>query len=248
MIIRTRLSSANLSLEVRVPTKERPDHTQENILFRLMPTHERDHLDLDTGEVFQDYNYARLHKNEEKLIYATMTIRACLDASDYQYNRMLYFAEQTTGDSHFPSSIHFNVYIAPTAFRELADNIRRGLFPNVVTIELVFSRNNNALLKFGWEPDGSGMIWHNKEKENQKLAIESVRFDYEVAEPRYDEKQMDRPLPMQFNAPTDHLNEQIAPIQASLGEMLKYLRWIAMGIVALVIMIAILFVKHEIIF
>jgi hypothetical protein len=240
MWIRTRLASAAYLLEASVPTKDHPVPTEEYVLFELLPTDERDHLDLDTGEVFQDYIYASIHKNEKKLIYASMTIRACLDDSYYQYNAMRYFGGRTGDDFHHPPSIYFDVFIAPTGFRELADNIRGRLFPETITIELPFQ----APIEFGWEPDGSGTIWHNREKENQRIAIESVRFDYAVVKPRYDEKQVDRLLPIQFNAPADRLNEQIALIQISLTELLKYLRWITMGIAALAIMIAILFIKH----
>jgi hypothetical protein len=88
MFIRTRPSAIGISIEARVPTKDRPLATQENVSFELMPTEERDHLDLDTGEVFQDYSYARLHKNEKKLIGARIAIHPILDESYYQYNAM----------------------------------------------------------------------------------------------------------------------------------------------------------------
>ena len=90
MLIRTRLASANISLEARVPTKDQPVPTQESVSFELLPPDDRDHLDLDTGEVFQDYDYARLHKNEKKLIGASMTIREALRNSYYKYNLMYY--------------------------------------------------------------------------------------------------------------------------------------------------------------
>jgi hypothetical protein len=258
MLIRTRLASASTSLEARIPTKDNPAPTQESISFALLPTDDRDHLDLDTGEVFQDYNYAKLHKNEQKLIDASITIRPLPDDSYYQYNVMHYLGEQKGDDYYHPSSIHFRVFVAPPAFRELAEYIRRGLFPEAITIELVddpsrfFTTNANPQKKYpieyGWEPDGSGMIWHNKEKENKTVAIESVRFEYAPVKPRYDEKQVDRPLPAESNAPTSRINEQIALIQTNLAEMLKYSRWSAMGIAVLAIMIAVLVVKRGTLF
>ena len=259
MWIRTRPASASMSLEVRSPTKDRPvafraqpPHAfasipgamQESVSFELLPTDERGHLALDTGEVFQDHSYAILHKNEQKLLTASITIRAAPDDSYYQYNVMRYMGE-TTGDDFYDPSIHFDVFIAPTAFSELAANIKSGLFPGTITIGLVddpslfFTTSANpkkkAPIEIVWEPDGSGMIWHNKEKENQKITIESIRFDYAVVKPPYDEKQIDRPLPMQFNAPTERLSEQVALIQTGLAEMMKYLRWTTMGIATLVI-------------
>ena len=81
MWIRTRPASANISLEARAPASDRPVPTQEIVSFELLPTNERDHLNLDTGEVFQDYSYAMLHKKEDKLIGASITIRAIPDDS-----------------------------------------------------------------------------------------------------------------------------------------------------------------------
>jgi hypothetical protein len=246
MFIRTRLASVSTFLETRAPTKERG-----SVSFELLPTAEDDHhLDLDTGEVFQDYGYARLHKNEKKLISASMTIRASLDDSDYQYNVMRYLSE-SKGEDYDPSSIHFNAFIAPTAFRELADNIRGGLYPETITIELhnpFFTSGTNptkkAPIEFGWEPDGSGMIWHNTEKENLTIPIESVQFHYAVVKPRYDEEQVGRLLPMQLNAPMDRINEQIAAIQTDIAEMVRNSRWTMMGVVALAFMIAIFMYKR----
>ena len=75
MFIRTRLSGASISLEARVPIKDRPVPTRETVSFELLPPEERDHLDLDTGEVFQDKIYAKLRKKEKNLIGAGMEIR-----------------------------------------------------------------------------------------------------------------------------------------------------------------------------
>jgi hypothetical protein len=61
-------------------------------------------------------------------------------------------------------------------------------------------------------------------------------------------RKFDRPLPIQVSAPADRLNEQIGVIQTSLAKMLKYARWITMGVVALVIMIAVLMIKRGMLF
>jgi hypothetical protein len=255
MWIRTRPASANISLEARAPASDRPVPTQEIVSFELLPTNERDHLDLDTGEVFQYYSYARLHKKEDKLIGASITIRAIPDDSFYQHNAMHYLGEITGDDFNRPSAILFDVFIAPTAFRELTDNIRGGLLPQTITVglardaSLFFTTSANseklAPLEYGWEPDGSGLIWHNKAKERQKVPVESIRFDYAVVKPRYDDEQMNRLLPMQSDAPTDRVSEQIASIQTTLADVLKYLRWATIGIVALAIMTGILISKQR---
>jgi hypothetical protein len=251
MWIRTRPASANISLEARAPASDRPVPTQEIVSFELLPTNERDHLNLDTGEVFQ--SYARLHKKEDKPIGASITIRAIPDDSFYQHNAMHYMSETTGADFNHPSAILFDVFIALTAFRQLTDNIRGGLLPQTITVGLArdasppfFTTSANsekkAPLEYGWEPDGSGLIWHNKEKERQKVPVESIRFDYAVVKPRY---QMNRLLPMQSDAPTDRVSQQIASIQTTLADVLKYLRWATIGIVALAIMIGILISKQR---
>jgi hypothetical protein len=247
MFVRTRPSAAGISLEARVPTKDRPVPTQETISFELLPTEERDHLDLDTGEVFQDYIYAKLHKKEKNLIGATMTIRQILDESYYRHNTMQYFSELTGDNFYNPASIHFTTFIEPTAFRELADKIRSDLYPETITIELADSARlstdpkQKPPIEFGWEPDGSGVIWHNTEKENRKIAIESVSFNYALIKARHDEKQV-------ASSPADRINEQIAVIQTSLAEILKYARWITIAVVALAIMIAVLMIRREMLF
>jgi hypothetical protein len=90
-------------------------------------------------------------------------------------------------------------------------------------------------LEFGWEPDGSGIIWHNTAQENLTVPITSVRFDYAVLKARYDDGQTHRLLPMRNSGLLDPLFNQTVPIQSSLAEVLKYLRLIAAIIVALTI-------------
>jgi hypothetical protein len=261
MRIETRPASASISLEARVPSNEsfpdasaeamealglggarRPLPTTEVVVsFELLPTDGDDRLDLDTGEVFHE----RLRTKEQKLIDAKMTIQAIPDDSYYQHNVMEYFGERKKGDEFdTPSSIYFQVLIEPTALRELADNIRGGLVPETITIKLINDPlNEKAPLQYD-RGLGDEKIWHNTEKENQRIPIESVTFHYAVAKPRYDENQVGRLLPMQSSAPTDRINEQIALIQTILADMSKRLRWATMGILALVIMIGILIAQR----
>jgi hypothetical protein len=251
MLIKTRPAFVSISLEACTPTKDRPVPTTESISFGLIPTDERDHLDLDTGEVFQDYNYARLHKKEQKLIDARVSIYPISDDQDYRYNVMHYMAEARGDDYYFPSSIFFRVFIPQTAFRDLLENIKSSLLPETITIELTSpqlfttdaDRGKKPPVEYGWEPDGSGLIWHNKE--NKQIPVMSVKFDFPVVKPRYDQKQPDRPLPVQFNAPTDRISEQIAQMQTILADISKRVRWTTMGIVALVIMIGIILISKQ---
>ena len=52
----------------------------EIVSFERLPADGRDHLDLDTSEVFQEHNHGRLHKGcikkEQNLICASIALRA----------------------------------------------------------------------------------------------------------------------------------------------------------------------------
>ena len=127
------------------------------------------------------------------------------------------------------------------------------MLPETITIDLVDERSfftipgeekKETPFAYGWEPDGSGKIWHNKERENQRIAIESVRFDYAVVKPQYDE-QSHRLLPVQSDPPMERITDQIAPIRGILVQMSKHLRWAMIGVVALAIMVGIFVAKQS---
>lgn len=252
MWIRTRPTSASMFLEASTPTKDRPIASRESISFELLPD-EDDHLDLDTGEVFQDYISAEISKNGQKLINASATIHSSSDASQCQHNAMHYFGEHKTDDSYESPSIHFDVFVEPAIFRALADNMKSGLFPETITFGLVDGLRFFTIkgepkqklpIEYGWEPDGSGLIWHNKEKENQRIAVESIGFGYTVAKSRHDEKQIRRLLPIRFTSATEQASAQMALIQAGLMEISRYLRWAAGGTTFLAAMVVVLLVAR----
>jgi len=253
MWIHIRPASANLSLEVERPTDNGndPAKRKEYISFQVLPTEGRDHLDLDTGEVFQHYNYARIRNKDENLIGARLTIEPASEASDYRRNSMRYMDEVRGEFESAPATIFFGIYVAPATFRELANNLKNGLLPETITIgferDPLYAIGNpqkeRRLLEYSWEPDGSGMIWHNKERENRAVPIENIKFDYAVLKPRYDET-TNQLLPRLPEIPTARMNEQIASIQIMLSKMSKHLRWAAVGIIVLAVIVALWMVKH----
>jgi hypothetical protein len=87
------------------------------------------------------------------------------------------------------------------------------------------------------------MVWHNKERENRAIPIENIKFDYAVLKPRHDEttNQLLPPLP---EIPLARMNEQIASIQIMLAEMSKHLRWAAVGMIVLAVIVALWMMKH----
>ena len=144
-------------------------------------------------------------------------------------------------------------YSARSRKLPLGDVSRNALLPETITIHLVDERafftirgeaNTKYPLAYGWEPDGSGQIWHNKESANQRIPIESVRFDYAVVKAQHDE-QFHRLLPVQSDPPVERITDQIAPLRAILVDMSKHLRWAMIGIVALAIMVGIFIAKQS---
>jgi len=253
MWIHVRPASANLLLEIDRPSENGsgPVKQKEYVSFQVLPTDDRDHLDLDTGEVFQDFNYARIRNKRENLIDARLTIEPASDESDYRRNSMRYMDEVRGEFESFPATIFFCLYLAPDTFRELADNVKNGLLPETITIgferDPLFAVANpqeeKRLLEYGWEPDGSGMRWHNKEREHRAVPIESIKFDYAVLKPRHDEA-TNQLLPRLPEVLPARMNEQIASIQVMLAGMAKYLRWASVGIMVLAVIVALWIVKH----
>jgi len=253
MWIHVRPASANLLLELERPSENASDPAKrkEYISFQVLPTAEASHLDLDTGESFQDYNYARIRNKHDKLIGARLIVEPALTDEDYKRNRMRY-SDAVQGEfESVPATIFFGVYVEPATFRELADNVKNGLLPETITIgferdPLYWSVNppkDERILEYGWEPDGSGVVWHNKERENRAIPIENVKFDYAVLKPRHDEA-TNQLLPRLPEIVPARMNEQIASIQMMLVEMSKHLRWAAVGIIVLAVIVALWMVKH----
>ena len=136
MWIRTQPSSLVVQTEALTP-RDNETPLRELISLELIPTREGDHIDLDTGEVFQDEAYARLRKKETKLIRATASIRARSIAAKEQINTMRYWAGSSRGDNTRPSSIHFDVFVAPSVFDSMIANFRCGIFPQTITFKLI---------------------------------------------------------------------------------------------------------------
>lgn len=253
MWIHVRPATANVLLEIERPSDDASDPAKrkEYISFRVLPTAEADHLDLDTGEIFQHYNYAQTHNKQDKLIGARLIVEPASNDSDYKRNKMRYSdAVQGEFDSS-PATISFSVYVEPNTYRELADNVKNGLLPETITIgferdPLYWNVNppkDQQILEYGWEPDGSGKVWHNKERDNRAIPIENIKFDYAMLKPRYDQT-TNQLLPMMPDLPSARTNEQIASIQIMLAEMSKHLRWAAVGIIVLAVIVSLWMVKH----
>src|SRR5271170_6104366 len=92
MRISVRPASASVLLEIERPSDDgnEPEKRKEFISFQVLPSDERDYLELDTGEIFQHYNYARIRNKHDNLIGARLTIQPASGDSDYKRNTMQY--------------------------------------------------------------------------------------------------------------------------------------------------------------
>jgi hypothetical protein len=96
----------------------------------------------------------------------------------------------------------------------LAENTKNGLLPETITIgferdplyAIANPQEEKRLLEYGWEPDGSRKIWHNKERESRSIPIENIKFDYAALKLRYDET-TNQLLPTMPDLPPSHTNE-----------------------------------------
>lgn len=141
------------------------------------------YLQLDTGEVFTNPDRWRLtHKGAPLIEFSLMLLPAQND-EEISDSRINYHKGQEDADGHLDSFIAAACFIPPDQYGALLTNLRSGMYPSHVSIELqsIISQDRDKRpLEFGWEPDGSGLIWHNGRID--RLPIYGVEFLYPVLE------------------------------------------------------------------
>jgi hypothetical protein len=96
-------------------------------------------------------------------------------------NNMRYFGGVTGDDYGSPPFVHFEVSIPASDYSLLLNNIRGGMTPSSVTVELRHKLyDNGSPLKYGHAPDGSEIIWHNAMEQNRRIDVESIDFQYRL--------------------------------------------------------------------
>ena len=142
----------------------------------------QDRLTLETGEVLQNPRYAAVRGDKQNEIDAQMNVRPASEGRDLSHtNRMGYFAGVSGDDDGAPPSIHFDVTIPASDYSLLLKNIRGGINPASVTVELrhdLFGKGSP--LEYDFAPDGSMMRWRNATKENRFVAVEGIDFQYRL--------------------------------------------------------------------
>jgi hypothetical protein len=140
----------------------------------------RDHLDLETGEIFQNPQYAKLRKQQDEIIFAQFNIHVRKgegrkdEETENNWNRITYFGGVKS--RHDPENdsdplIHFQYALPQNEFAELRNHILAGQIPKRVSVQC-----EGPAFSFGWEPDGSGQQWKNLA--NRHVHISEIRFDF----------------------------------------------------------------------
>jgi hypothetical protein len=141
-----------------------------------------DSLKLETGEVFQNPAYAAVRRTEKNAISAHLSVHPVPDGGDTSYANLMRYHEGTKGDDYgSPPLIHFNVSTPASDYSMLLNNIRGGIMPSSVMVDLRHNlHDKEGPLAYDWAPDGSMMIWRNALKQNRVVAIESIEFRYRL--------------------------------------------------------------------
>jgi hypothetical protein len=141
-----------------------------------------DSLRLETGEVFENPAYAAVHGNKKNEILARMNVRPMPNADDELYgSRMTYHEGSSGNDYAFPPCIYFYVSTPSSDYSLLLNNIRAGITPSSVMVELQADALDKAgPLTYDWAPDGSMMIWRNTSQQNRVVMVKSIEFHYRL--------------------------------------------------------------------
>ena len=137
----------------------------------VFPT-DQDHLDLETGEIFENPRYAKLRGHQDKAISGRLDVYE-RGMGEGTVNQMAYL-----GDTDSDALIHFQYTMPADSYTVLRDHILKGHPPKRVWIEC-----EDEAIGFGW--DGSGLNWNNVA--NRRVVISEIRFDFSYSKNGKDE-------------------------------------------------------------
>jgi hypothetical protein len=135
---------------------------------------EREHIALATGEHFRHPRY-HVKKDMERISAVLHIIELGEEERCWE---MRYHGPISSDDNSHESQIAILVQLDTVSFEDIYSKLFAGHVPEYVTIFFA----DNAELKYGWEPDGSGMAWENK-AEHPLLKLEWIRFNFELLKP-----------------------------------------------------------------
>jgi hypothetical protein len=230
MLLGLVISSIKASSTSEIADEDGTQSIGRTILRSVFPE-KHDHIDLATGEILRNPTYHRVHGTSAKGISAEVTIFKAKAEGVSRLGRMQYLRGISSAEQDdLDPSIYFAVELPAEAFADLAENLRHGIIPTSMTVEFLADIHDmNASIKYGWEPDGSGMIWNNQTEEGKQIPIRRVDFHYELlGEPDEDAEGEARATPL---AVLQFLRDDLRGFQGQLNSIARDLRII--GIVAI---------------
>lgn len=177
------ICSVSLDTHIDLTDTEREGRERPNIRFDVFPA-EYEYIELETGEVFGDG--VRGKQRDED----TIECQVILYVSSEQREPDLCYHESVGSEDDFTgSSLAIHIPLLPLELDFILKNIQSGIFPVAMTIDYqtnYFSvddgdggrKEPENIITYGWEPDGSHLIWKNSKKENQRVKLTTVSFSY----------------------------------------------------------------------
>lgn len=167
---------------------------------------------------------------------------AARDSKDFDKNILHYYEGATAADPEdsYDGAIQMNSFLPEAQFDVLLKNLCAGLIPKRIVAYLNLSLDN-ATMTYGWEPDGSGKKWANRDEANRHIPVEKVSFEYDLREVEI-EDQTDQLVTISTHAHGETaqrlavLSERVGKVEAyakSAAEMLKILVMAALGAIVL---------------
>jgi hypothetical protein len=201
---------------------------------------DRDYIELKTGEVFCNPRYLKFRGKDRESVLGTLSILPASTDEDFDRSAMRYFKAVGDDLGYHPPTIHFGCFSSPGDFADISADIRNGIAPSSVTVEVDEKVADGAsALTFGWEPDGSGMKWNNDKAASGKLAIKIDRISLtsEQLQGGYDDD-ADRPIAPKLASNVEVL-KQTKELKSALDlirdDVRYYGRLLGVGVIAIVV-------------
>jgi hypothetical protein len=179
--------------------------------------------------VFRNPNFATFHKDRNSISGRFSIFPASTD-KDYDKSAMGYIEALEEDPSSavfegYPAEVNFTYFLPPNVFADVLANIRSGITPSSITIELEPPDESDVdfearVLKYSWEPDGSGRIWNN-EKSNIKIGS-YLRLEFDKLEKAFDDEEGEYRTPKPSNAQLIKQNQELKEGLESIHKALLY--------------------------
>ena len=174
--LRMTVASVGMTTISNVPLGKPIERSGNTVTLSVFPKG-RDYLELITGEILCNPENVQFRDKKNKIDAAMLSINRAFGEEAYRYSALRYIPEVR---DFAAASLYFHVFIPPAEFDDLMMNVRSGLIPASVDVELERDlMDQKPALDPGWEPDGSHLVWNNDTEQAKKgLPITSIKLGY----------------------------------------------------------------------